>query len=329
MTTRRTFLGTLGGGLLVAPRLAPAQPAGRVVRIGFLSASPGSPNAPTVVAFREGLRDLGWLEGQNLVIEYRWANGHFDRLPALAAELVRLKVDVIAASPTPAAVAAKKATETIPIVGLSLTDAVGLGLIASIARPGGNVTGVSYSLDPEIFGKHLALLKEAVPKVRRVAVLSNPAGPAQPATIRNIQDAARSLGVQLLLVEARGPTEFDAAFATIARERPGAVFVVMDPAFIGQRARLPELAARNRLPSMFTQAVDAEAGGLMSFGPNLASLYRRAATHVDKILKGTKPGDLPVEQSTKFELVINLKTAKALGLTIPPSLLAQADQIIE
>jgi putative tryptophan/tyrosine transport system substrate-binding protein len=326
---RRAFLGTLAGGLLAAPLAAEAQQADRVARIGFLFASPGSPNAPTVVAFREGLRDLGWLEGRNLVIEYRWANGHFDRLPVIAAELVRLKVDVIAASTTPAAIAAKKATDSIPIVGLSLTNPVGLGLIASIAHPGGNVTGVSYSLDPEIFGKHLALLTEAVPKVRRVAVLSNPAGPAQPATIRSIQDAARSLGVQVLLVDARGPTEFDSAFAMLARERPGAVFVVMDPTYIGQRARLPELATRNRLPSMFTQAVDAEAGGLMSFGPSLPSLYRRAATHVDKILKGAKPADLPVEQATKFDLVINLKTAKALGLTIPPSLLQRADQVIE
>src|SRR5262249_3561310 len=247
---RRAFIGMLAGIPLTAPPTVWAQPAGKVLQIGYLSASPGTPNAPTVDAFRQGLRDLGWVEGQNVVIEYRWADGHFERLPALAAELVRLKVDVIAASPTPAALAAKKATATIPIVGMSLPDPVGLGLIASVARPGGNVTGMSYSLDPEIFAKHLALLKDAVPKVRRVAILSNPAGPAQPATIRNIQEAARSLGLQLVLADARGPEEFDAAFAAIARERVGALFVVMDPAYIAHRGRLPDLAARNRLPSM-------------------------------------------------------------------------------
>ena len=329
MTTRRVFLGTLAVEVLVASVIAGGQPAGKVFRIGYLSASPGTPNAPTVEAFRQGLRDLGWVEGRNVVIEYRWADGHFERLPALAADLVRLKVDIIAASPTPAAIAAKNATGTIPIVGMSLTDPVGLGLIASIARPGGNVTGVSYSLDPEIFGKHLALLKEVVPKVSRVAILSNPAGPAQPATIRNIQQAARSLRLQLLLVEARGPGEFDAAFAAIAKERAGALFVVMDPAFIGERGRLPDLAVRNRLPSMFTQRVDAEAGGLMSFGPSIADLNRRAATYVDKILKGAAAGELPVEQATTFELVINRHTARTLRLTIPPSLLGRADHVIE
>src|SRR5262245_28717140 len=315
--------------LLAAPLAAVAQPQTKMPRIGYLSAASGNPTTPTVEAFRHGLRDLGWVEGHNVVIEYRWADGHFERLPALAAELVRLNVDVIAASPTPAALAAKTATATIPIVGMSLTDPVGLGLIASVARPGGNVTGMSYSLGPEIFAKHLALLKDVVPKVRRVAILSNPAGPAQPATIRNIQEAARSLGLQLVLAEARGPEEFDAAFAAIARERVGALFVVMDPAYIAHRGRLPDLAARNRLPSMFTQRVDAEAGGLMSFGPSIAGINRHAATYVDKILKGARPGDLPVEQATTFELVINLKTAKALELTVPPSLLVRADQVIE
>ena len=329
MMDRRRFLLTSLAGALAGPLGAGAQQAGKIFRIGYLSASPGTPNAPTVEAFREGLRDLGWVEGHNVVMEYRWADGHFERLPGLAAELVRLKVDVIAASPTPAALAAKKATATIPIVGMSLTDPVGLGLIASVARPGGNVTGMSYSLGPEIFAKHLALLKDVVPKVRRVAILSNPAGPAQPATIRNIQEAARSLGLQLVLAEARGPEEFDAAFAAIARERVGALVVVMDPAYIAHRGRLPDLAARNRLPSMFTQRVDAEAGGLMSFGPSIAGINRRAATYVDKILKGARPGDLPVEQATTFELVINLKTAKALELTVPPSLLARADQVLE
>ena len=328
MIHRRAFLRATGVAWL-APGIALAQSNSKVYRIGYLSASPGTPGTPTVEAFRQGLRELGWIEGRDVVIEYRFADGHFERLPGLAAELIRLKVDLIAASPTPAALAAKSATRTIPIVGMSLTDPVGLGLIASVARPGGNVTGMSYSLDPEIFGKHLALLKDVVPKVRRVAILSNPAGPAQPATIRNIQEAARALGLQLLLVEARGPGEFDAAFATITRERVGALFVVMDPAFIAGRERLPELAARSRLPSMFTQKIDAEAGGLMSFGPSIAGINRRAATYVDRILKGAKPADLPVEQATTFEFVINLRTARALGLTIPPALLGRADQVLE
>jgi ABC-type uncharacterized transport system substrate-binding protein len=204
-----------------------------------------------------------------------------------------------------------------------------LGLVASLARPGGNVTGVSYSVGAEIFGKDLELLKEVVPRVRRVAVLSNPASPARPLTISNVKDAARSLGLQLQLLEARGPRDFDGAFAAMAKERVGALLVVTDPAFIPHRARLVDLAVKNRLPSIFTQREHAEAGGLMSYGPRLSDLHRRGATYVDKILKGAKPADLPVEEPTKFELVVNLKTAKALGLTIPQSLLQRADQVIE
>ena len=329
MTTRRAFLGTLAGGLLAAPRIAEAQPAGKVYRVGYLTAGSVTANPRVLEAFRQGLRDLGWVEGQNIVIEYRSAEGRFDRLPDLAAELVRLKVGVIVAAPTPAAMAAKNATGTVPIVGVSLTEPVGLGLIASLARPGGNVTGVSYSVGTDIFGKDLELLKEAVPKVRRIAVLSNPDSPAQPLTISNIKSAARSLGLQLLLLEARAPGDFDGAFAAMARERVGALFVVTDPMFIPHRTRLTDLAAKNRLPSMFTQRADVEAGGLMSYGPNFADMYRRAATYVDKILRGAKPADLPVEQPTKFELVINLKTAKALGLTIPPALVGRGDEVIQ
>ncbi len=329
MTGRRTFLRVVAGGLLAAPLAAQAQQAGKVYRIGYLSASSDTSNPHVREAFRQGLRELGWVEGQNIIIEYRWAEGRFDRLPDLAAELVRLQVDVIVAAPTPAALAAKNATGTIPIVGMSLTDPIGLGLVASLARPGGNVTGVSYSVGAEIFGKDLELLKEVVPKVRRVAVLSNPASPARPLTISNVKGAARSLGLELQLLEARGPGDFDGAFAAMTKERVGALLVVTDPAFIPHRARLVDLAARNRLPSIFTQREDAEAGGLMSYGPRLSDVHRRGATYVDKILKGAKPGDLPIQQPTKFELVINLKTAKALGLTIPPSLLQRADQVIE
>jgi len=328
VTTRRTFLGTLAGGLLAASRVAHAQPAGKVHRIGYLGSGSSTSNPHLPGAFRQGLRELGWIEGQNIIIEYRFADGHLDRLPALAAEVVGLKVDIIAASPTPAALAAKNATGTIPIVFTSVPDPVGLGLVASLARPGGNVTGLTYSVGFNIFGKDLELLKEAVPKARRVAVLSNPASPSQPLTVSEIRGAARSLGLQLLLVEARGPGDFDGAFAAMAKERVGALFVVTDPAFIPHRARLAELTAKNRLPSIFTQREDAEAGALMSYGPSLSDMYRRAATYVDKILKGAKPADLPVEQPTKFELVINLKTARAIGFTLPQSLVQRADEVI-
>jgi putative ABC transport system substrate-binding protein len=325
VTTRRTFLGTLAGGLLAASRVGHA---GKVHRIGYLGSGSSTSNPHLPGAFRQGLRDLGWIEGQNIVIEYRFADGHLDRLPALAAEVVRLKVDIIAASPTPAALAAKNATGTIPIVFTSVPDPVGLGLVASLARPGGNVTGLTYSVGFNIFGKDLELLKEAVPKARRVAVLSNPASPSHPLTMSAIRDAARSLGLPLRLVEARGPDDFDGAFAAMAKERVGALFVVTDPAFIPYRARLAELTTKHRLPSIFTQREDAEAGALMSYGPSLSDIYRRAATYVDKILKGAKPADLPVEQPTKFELVINLKTARAIGLTLPQSLVQRADEVI-
>jgi putative ABC transport system substrate-binding protein len=253
----------------------------------------------------------------------------FDRLPDLAAELVRLKVDIIVAAPTPAAVAAKNATGTIPIVMTVVGDPVGIGLIASLARPGGNVTGLSYSVGVETFGKGLELLKAALPKVRRMAILSNPGNPSHVLAIRDLKVAAGSLGVQLQFLEARGPNEFDGAFAAMAKERVGALLVVADSVFNFHRARLTDLAARSRLPTMYGIRENVEAGGLMSYGASVPDLYRRAAGYVDKILKGAKPADLPVEQPTKFELVINLKTAKALGLTIPQSLLLRADQVIE
>ncbi|HEV2056976.1 MAG TPA: ABC transporter substrate-binding protein [Methylomirabilota bacterium] len=285
--------------------------------------------SPFLDAFRQGLRELGWVEGQNIVIDYRFAEGRFDRLPDLAAELVRLKVDIIVAVSTPGVVAAKNATETIPIVMISVGDPVGLGLIASLARPGGNVTGLSYSAGLEIVGKQLELLKETVPKIRRVAILSNPANPSHPPAIRELNVAARSLGVRLQFLEARGPNEFDGAFAAMATERVGALLVLTDGVFILHRTQLADLAARSRLPGAHGTREMVEAGGLMSYGPSLRDLYRRSAAYVDKILKGAKPGDLPVEQPTKFALVINLKAAKALGLTIPPSLLQRADEVIQ
>jgi putative ABC transport system substrate-binding protein len=329
-TARRAVAAALALGVLAAAPALLAQPAAKVYRVGYLAQGSGSgaANPRPLEAFRQGLRELGWVEGQNILIEYRYAEGRADRLPGLAEELVRLKVDVIAASPTPAAMAARNATRTIPIVGMSLTEPVRLGLIASLARPGGNVTGVAYGVDTEIFGKQLELLKEAVPKVRRVAVLSNSTGPAHPYQIGSVKAAARSLGVQLQLLEAREPGELDGAFAAMAKERAGALLIVGDPLFFIHRARLADLAVKHRLPSMSTQQQWVEAGGLISYGPRLPDLYRRAATYVDKILKGASPADLPIEEPTQFELVVNVKTAKALGLTIPQSLLLRADQVL-
>ena len=312
--------------LLAAPGPAVAQPAGQIPRVGYLGA--GSSNSANVEAFRQRLRELGWAEGKNIVIEYRFAEGRFDRLPDLAADLVRLKVDVMTAAPTPGAVAAKKATGTIPIVMVGVGDPVGLGLIATLARPGGNVTGLSFDAGMEI-GKGLEIIKETLPNARRVAVLSNPANPGQPAAIKNVKAAARSLGVELRFLEAQGPDEFDGVFATMAKERVEALLVVTDSTFYIQRARLAELATKHRLPAVCGFRDYAEAGALMSYGPSVVAMYQRAAFFVDRILKGAQPASLPVEQPTKFELVINLKAAKALGLAIPQSLLARADEVIQ
>jgi putative ABC transport system substrate-binding protein len=328
VTSRRAFLGTLASGLF-SSRIAEAQQTGKVYRISYLSPSSATATSRFTESFRQGLRELGWVEGQNIAIEYRFAEGQFDRLPNLAAELVRLKVDVVVAIATPAAVAAKNATATIPIVMANVGDPVGLGLIASLARPGGNVTGLSYSVGMETFGKSLELLKTAVPKVRRVAILSNPANPAHALAISSLKVAAQSLGLELQFLVARGPNEFDGAFGAMAKERAGAVLVAADSLFNLHRARLADLTAKHRLPSMHGIREMAEAGGLISYGPNTAYQIRHAAMYMDKILKGAKPADLPVEQPTTFEVVINLKTAKTLGLTIPQSLLARADHVIE
>ena len=329
MIDRRTFLAGTGAVLLAAPLAADAQQAGKVPRIGFLSATSPSDRPPLLDAFRQGLRELGWVEGQNIVIDYRYAEDRVDRLPDLAAELVRLKVDLIVSAGTQGVTAARNATETIPIVMIAVRDPVGTGLIASLARPGGNVTGVSGYAGLEMVAKQLELLKETVPKIRRVAILSNPTNAYHKLAIREANVAARSLGVQLQLLEARGPNEFDGAFAAMARERVGALLVLSDAMLSSHRTRLADLAARSRLPAAYGVRESVEAGGLMSYGPSFLDLYRRSAAYVDKILKGAKPADLPVEQPTKFELVINLKTAKALGLTIPQSLLQRADEVIQ
>ena len=325
---RRTFIVTTAS-FLAAPLAAEAQQAGGVHRMGFLTSGSATASWRAVDAFRQGLRERGWVEGQNIVIDYRSAEGVFDRLPDLAAELVRLQVQVMVAGPTPAAVAARNATREIPIVMWAVGDPVGLGLIASLARPGGNVTGTSFSVGMDTVGKQLELLKETVPKVRRVAVLSNPANPAHALALSIVKIAAQSLGVQFELLEARSPSEFEGAFAAMAKERVAALLVLTDGVFFLHRARLVSLAAKNRLPAMYQLREYVEAGGLMSYAPSTQDLFGRTASFVDKILKGAKPADLPVEQPTKFELVINMKIAKSLGLTIPPSLLARADEVIQ
>jgi ABC-type uncharacterized transport system substrate-binding protein len=313
--------------VLAEPLAALAQPTGKVYRIGVLSG--GSAGSAPLEAFRQGLRELGWVEGQNIAIDYRFAEGRDDRLPELATQLVQLKVDVIAAGPTHPAVAAKNATGTIPIVMLGAATPVELGLVASLARPGGNVTGSSWSVDLAIIGKGLELLKETVPKLRLVAILTNPDNPAHAGSIENVKLAARSLGMRLQFFEARTRNEFDDAFRAMAQRRVNAVLIVADALFVVHRAPLADLEVKYRLPSMHTLRQNVEAGGLMSYGPDIVAVWRRAAVSVDKILKGAKPADLPIEQPTKFEVVINLKTAKVLGLTIPKALLLRADQVIQ
>jgi putative ABC transport system substrate-binding protein len=331
VTTRRVFIGTLAGGLLAAPLAVEAQQAAKVARIGFLSLHV-APNRHLREAFRQGLRDLGYLEGRNVVIEYRDAEGKVERLPALAAELVALKVDVIVTGGgTPTALAAKQATKSIPIVFASAPDPVTDGLVTSLARPGGNVTG-SSNLNPELVGKCLEQLKQAVPGVSRVAVLWQPGAMderTEKDMLKRAEVAGRALGVRLQVVEARGPADFGRAFSDMTRARADALTVLGSAMFFSERKRLLDLTAKNRLPAVYSQREFVDAGGLMAYGPNLADFFRHAATYVDKILKGAKPADLPVEQPTKFELVVNLKTAKALGLTIPPSLLGRADQVIQ
>ena len=331
MFIRAAVTVALALGLVDAPLNAEAQQAAPVARIGLLANNPAA-SPHLLEAFLQGLRDLGYVEGRNVVIEYRFAEGKFERFPALAAELVALKVDVIVASTDPAALAAKQATKTIPIVFASgASDPVTSALVTSLARPGGNVTGVT-GLGPELVAKVLEHLKQAVPGISRVAVLWHSGGlgeRTQKDMLKEAEVAARALGVRLQFVEARGPADIDRAFADMTRARAGALTVLPSSMFNGERRRLVDLAAKNRLPAVYSWREFVDAGGLMSYGPNLVDLYRRPATYVDKILKGAKPGDLPVEQSSKFELVINLKTAKALGLTIPQSVLLRADHVIE
>jgi putative ABC transport system substrate-binding protein len=326
---RRDFL-IAAGALLAAPLVARAQQAAKVARIGYLSHNlAASPHLRE--AFLQGLRDLGYVEGRNVVIEYRYAEGKPERLPVLAAELVALKVDVIVTVSNTTALAAKQATRTVPIVFTAVADPVAAGIVTSLARPGGNVTGLA-SLGSELVGKRLELLKQAVPGLSRVTILWLPGalGERTDNDMRTGADvAARALGVRLQFVEARVPADFDRAFSDMTSARADALTILPSNMFLREHRRLVALAAENRLPAVYTSREFVDAGGLMSYGANQVDLYRSAATYVDKILKGAKPGDLPVEQSSKFELFINLKTANALGITIPKSVLARADEVIQ
>jgi len=325
---RLCFLAALVLGLVGLPVFSTAQTPPKVPRVGFLHPLSPTDDPHLPEAFRQGLRELGYVEGQNIAIEYRFAEARPDRLPALAAELVRLKVDVIVTAAPAAPEAAKQATNTVPIVFAVVGDPVAVGLVASVARPGGNITGLS-SIASEVVGKQLELLKEVAPKVSRVAVLQNPSNDSHLPTLRQAERAARALGVQLHILQARSPAEIDTAFAAMRTQRVGGVLVLRDALFNAQRTQIVALAAKSRLPAVYGLREHAEAGGLMAYGASTPPMYRRAATYVDKIQKGAKPADLPVEQPTRFELVVNLKTAKALGLTIPPSILIRADQVIQ
>ena len=323
---RKVFIGFALSAMLFALCLsAKAQEPAKVFRIGYLSSTSSERQKSRQAAFRQGLRDLGYVEGKNIAFEYRYGDQKYERLPELVAELVRLKVDVIVAAGAPAAHAAKTATKTIPIV-MQSGDPVGTGLVASLARPGGNITGLSdFTVD--VVTKRLELLKEVVPTVSRVAVLWNPVNPTNPITLKETQAVAPALGVTLLALEVKEADDIDRAFAVIRKERPGAL-IVFAGVVTAHARRIIELAIKSRLPAMHAAPEDVGTGGLMSYGTNFDDLFRRAATYVDKILKGAKPADLPVEQPTKFEFIINLKAAKQIGLTIPPNLLARADKVI-
>jgi putative ABC transport system substrate-binding protein len=314
----------LGIGFLTIPVPSAGQSAGKIYRMAVL----GNENNPPWEGFRQGLRDLGYVEGRNITIDWRWSKGKPDRFPGLAMEVVALKPDVIVASGTQAVRAAKQATSAIPIVMTTSSYPDKIGLVDSLSRPGGNVTGLS-NVGPELSGKKLELLKEIAPTISRVAVLSNPASPVEPLTVRELSTAARAVGIEIQSVEVRSPDDFSAAFAALSSSRVHALLALGNPINFRGRQLIADFALRKRLPSIYDERLFVDAGGLMSYAPSFTDSFRHAATYVDKILKGAKPADLPVEQPTKFELIINVKTAKILGLTIPPSLLLRADQLLE
>ena len=325
---RRAFISAMTGGLLVAPLAGEGQESTTLPRVGFVGAESQSTNQHFLDAFRQGMRDNGYVDGQNVTIDARWADGRSERFPELIGELIRLDSRVIVTVSLQAALAAKKFTTSTPIVFIA-SDPLGVGLVASLARPGGNVTGLSLFLGEEFSSKWLELLREVIPRVSRVAVLLNRASPASVGYLTVLQGAAQKLGIKLWPQDVRDLSQFEGAFAAMVAERAQGLVVVVDPLTVRYRGRIAELAAKNRIPAVYGFREFVDAGGLMAYGVNVPYLCRRAAGYVDKILKGTKPGDLPIEQPTTFELIINLKTAKALGLTIPPSLLARADQVIE
>jgi putative ABC transport system substrate-binding protein len=325
---RRDFIIVIAGTAAAWPFAARAQQRATVPRVGFLGNSTAALEANLIGPFRDGLRALGYEEGRNIVIEYRWAEGKYDRLPALATELLVAKVDVIVTAGTPASLAVKKVTTSVPLVMVAVGDPVGTGLVTSLARPGGNATGLS-SIAPDLEGKRLELLREIVPKLSHVAVFFNPLNAFHKGAMQQALDAARAMQIKLqpLTVQAEG--DFDGAFAAILEDRPEALLILADRVFLHNRVRIMEFAAKHRLPSVNAYRELVEAGGMMSFGPSYEEMHRRAAYYVDKILKGAKPGDLPIQQPTKFILRVNLKAAKALGVTVPDSILLRADEVIE
>jgi putative tryptophan/tyrosine transport system substrate-binding protein len=325
---RREFITLLGGSAATWPLAARAQQQRRIPRVGFLGNSTAALEENLVQPFRDGLRELGYLEGHNILIEYRWAEGNYEQFPYLIAELIALKVDLFVTAGTPAAVAVKKAATAIPLVMVAVGDPVGTGLVASFARPGGNSTGLT-SLAPELEGKRLELLREVLPKVSHIAVLWNPANAYMITTQKEVQAAAAVLGIKVLSLAVQTMQEIDAALATIRTEQPDALNVLADRLFLHERARIMDFAAHHQLPGVHAYRELVLAGGLMSYGPSYAHMHRQAASYVDKILKGAKPADLPVQAPTKFELVINLKTAKGLNIELPPTLLVRADEVIE
>jgi len=327
---RREFIAALGGAAATWPLAVRAQqPAGRVYRVGYLMVASREQTLHLIKAFEEGLSSLGYHVGENVVIEYRFADGEMERLPGLAADLVRLGVDIIVTGVNPNTVAAMKATLTLPIVMTNSTDPIGAGLVASLARPGGNVTGLSSDTGDDLNGKRLELLKETLPNLARLGILWNPDFAPNESRLTSMREPARALGLATIPVEARGVDTLEQAFATMFRERAQAFIVLSDGVLFNYRSQISVMAFRNRLPAASTQREYADAGLLLTYGVDFRDLFRRSANFVDKIFKGAKPADLPVEQPTKFELVINIKTAKALGLTVPPLLLARADEVIE
>ena len=326
---RRAFIAALGGAAAWPLAARAQQPAGRISRVGYLTISSREQQLHLIKAFEDGLRSLGYRVGENVVIEYRFANGAMERLPALAADLVRLGVDVIVTGANPNTVAAMKATTTIPIVMTNSIDPVGNGLVASLARPGGNITGFAQDAGGELNGKRLELLKEALPNLSHVGVLWNPGVASNRSLLTSMRDAAQGMGLMLVPAEARGQDEFEQVFTTMLKGRMEAFVILGDAVLFNYRSQIAEMAVRNRLPAVAGFKEFAEAGLLLTYAANVRDLFRRSAIFVDKILKGAKPTDLPVEQPTKFELVVNLKTAKALGVVVPPSLLLRADEVIE